>query len=189
MGESTDHIFAKPKRAVASPSLIPDSIVAKNSVFSLNGSAQQLGTKPLSYNWQPASFLNNANEAKPTLSLEDDQSFVLTVSSEDGCEAKDSVKITVFKGSAIYVPNAFTPNGDGRNELLKPLYVGIKKLVNFSVYNRWGELIFTTTDLSKGWDGTYKGLALPMSTVVWFVKAEDFLGKMLQAKGTATIIR
>ena len=166
-----------------------DSIVAKNSNFSLNGSAEQLGNKPLVFAWQPSSFLSNASDIRPSLSLENDESFILSVTSTEGCEVKDSVRITVFKGSAIYVPNAFTPNGDGRNELLKPLYIGIKKLIGFSVYNRWGQLVFTTNDLSKGWDGTFRGSSLPASTVVWFIKAEDFLGTLLELKGSCTLIK
>ena len=166
-----------------------DSIVAKSDIFSLNGSAQQAGTKPLSYIWQPAVILDNANSPQPTLSLEDDQVFTLTVISEEGCEATDDVKITVFKGSAIYVPNAFTPNNDSRNDLLRPRYLGIKKLMYFSVYNRWGQLVFTTNDLSKAWDGTSNGTVLTTGTFVWMIKAEDFIGNQLQLKGTATIIR
>lgn len=166
-----------------------DTIVGKASVFFLNGSAQQIGTKLLSYKWQPATGMSDAHNPRPSLSLEEDRVFVLTATSAEGCEATDSVKITVFKGAAIYVPNAFTPNGDGRNELLKPLYLGIRKLHRYSIYNRWGELIFTTSDLSKGWDGTYKGKQLAMAGFVWLIEAEDYLGFLHEEKGTTTLLR
>ena len=97
--------------------------------------------------------------------------------------------VLVFKGSAIYVPTGFTPNGDGKNELLKPRYIGIKKLEYFRVFNRWGGMIFQTSEISAGWDGMIRGVKQPTGTFVWMLKAEDFAGKVYVMQGTSTIIR
>ena len=125
----------------------------------------------------------------PTAVLPDDQTYYLTVTTPEGCEAKDTINITVFKGSNIYVPSGFTPNLDGRNELLAPYYAGIKSLDFFRVYNRWGEMVFATSDMSKGWDGKLRGVDQPSGTYVWMLRAMDYAGKIYQLKGTSTIIR
>lgn len=114
---------------------------------------------------------------------------MLTVTTSDGCTDQDEIKIIVFKGSAIYVPTAFTPNDDGLNDVLKPSYNGIKALDYFKVYNRWGELVFITKNLSEGWNAMLKGIKQPGGVYVWMLKATDYAGKVYQLKGTSIIIR
>jgi gliding motility-associated-like protein len=99
------------------------------------------------------------------------------------------VKITVFKGSAVYVPTGFTPNNDGKNDILRPTYIGIRQLDYFRVYNRWGQLIFSTNNTGLGWDGTIRGQKQQTGTFVWMVKAIDYAGKVYELKGTTTLIR
>ncbi len=135
--------------------------------------------------WSPAQGLSSATEAKPTVTLTDDQQFVLTATTTKGCVAKDSVLVKTFKGPAIYVPTAFTPNGDGKNETLKPTYVGVKELKQFAVYNRWGQAMFTTKETNRGWDGR----TAPSGTYVWLVQAIDSGNRPITIKGTVTIIR
>jgi gliding motility-associated-like protein len=95
------------------------------------------------------------------------------------------VLIKTFKGPAIYVPSAFTPNGDGKNEMLRPVYVGIRELRQFAVFNRWGQMVFATRERDKGWEGRS---ALP-GTYVWLVQAVDATGRPMTEKGTVTLIR
>jgi gliding motility-associated-like protein len=97
--------------------------------------------------------------------------------------------VIVFKGAAIYVPTGFSPNHDGKNELLRPRFIGIKKIFNFSVYNRWGQMIFSTNRQDDGWDGTVNGKDQPVGTYVWTLKVEDVLGNIHEKKGTATLLR
>ncbi|MBD0288168.1 MAG: PKD domain-containing protein, partial [Flavisolibacter sp.] len=123
-----------------------DTLVAKDEPFKLNGKAEQSGTGGLSYNWSPSFGLDNPNASSPIAALQDDMQYILTVTSAEGCTAMDTIKIEVFKGSAIYVPNAFTPNGDGLNDVFRPRLTGITQLVQFSVYNRWGQKVFTTSE-------------------------------------------
>ena len=160
-----------------------DTTVIKNEPFQLNGTGGE------TYSWSPSFGLNDAGIPNPVVILEDDARYTLTVTTVEGCTDTDEIVITVFKGSAIYVPSAFTPNNDGLNDRLKPYYVGIKSLEYFSIYNRWGQLVFTTRDMAAGWNADFKGAAQATGTFVWMIKAVDFVGKVYQIKGSSTIIR
>lgn len=142
-----------------------------------------------SFLWSPATGLSNGLTWNPTASLQDDMTYIVTVSTSQGCSVKDTVIIKVFKGSAVYVPTGFTPNGDGRNDFLRGLYIGIKKVHYFKVYNRWGQQIFSTNSLIEGWDGIIKGVKQQTGTYVWLLKAEDLGGKIYEMKGVSTLIR
>lgn len=89
----------------------------------------------------------------------------------------------------IYVPKVFTPNNDGTNDLLKPILVGIQTFHYFSVYNRWGNLIYTTQDPNRGWDGTFKGVAQPVETYLWMAEGIDVEGKRVLARGMTSLVR
>jgi len=160
-----------------------DTTVLQNVPFSLNG----LGSG--SFVWSPSIGLDNNTVPNPVATLQNDQVYELTVTTAEGCVAKDSIHIEVFKGSAIYVPNAFTPDGNGLNDRLKPAYAGIKKLYYFTVYNRWGQKVFSTNNTRDGWDGKVGGKIPATGTYVWLLKAEDITGKVYQMKGTVTVIK
>ena len=139
--------------------------------------------------WTPTIGLSDPFILKPEVSISDDATYIIKAISSEGCEASDTVNIKVFKGSAVYVPTGFTPNGDGRNDFLRGLYIGIKKVHYLRIYNRWGQLIFSTNSLTEGWDGTIKGVKQPTGTYVWMLKAEDLAGKIYEMKGISTLIR
>jgi len=94
-----------------------------------------------------------------------------------------------FTGINIYVPRAFSPNNDGTNDLLKPILVGIQTFHYFTVYNRWGNIVFTTTDPNQGWDGTFKGVPQPVETYLWIAEGIDVNGKKIVAKGMTSLVR
>jgi gliding motility-associated-like protein len=100
------------------------------------------------------------------------------------------VLVKIFRTSPqIFVPTAFTPNGDGRNEIVAPVAVGLTKIDYFRIFNRWGQLVFQTTVNGKGWDGKIGGKDQGTATYVWIVKGTDFTGKGVFAKGSVTLIR
>lgn len=160
-----------------------DTIVLNSVPFQLHGAGDG------DAKWLPAAGLNRDDVLNPTGTLTTDQEYELTVTTTEGCIAKDNIKVEVFKGSAVYVPTAFTPNGNGLNDILKPGYVGIKKLTYFSIYNRWGQQVFTTSSLSRGWDGTQAGKPVGAGSFVWMLRAEDIVGKVYKLKGTFVLIR
>ena len=94
-----------------------------------------------------------------------------------------------FADINIYVPRAFSPNNDGSNDLLKPILVGIQTFHYFTVYNRWGNIVFTTTDPNQGWDGTFKGVPQPVETYLWIAEGIDVNGKKIVAKGMTSLVR
>jgi gliding motility-associated-like protein len=156
-----------------------DTAVIKDFPFQLNGSGNG------AFLWSPAMNLSNPAIANPVATLSDDQQYVLTVTTAEGCTAEDTILIRTFNGPAIYVPTAFTPNGDGKNDMLRPVYVGIKELKQFAVFNRWGQMVFTTNNLQKGWEGRNA----PGETYVWIIRAVNSLGQVMRVKGMVTIIR
>ncbi|MFN0275491.1 MAG: gliding motility-associated C-terminal domain-containing protein [Chitinophagales bacterium] len=101
-------------------------------------------------------------------------------------KVKDSVVVQLC--TYIYIPNAFTPNGDGINDFLSPVYYLNVELISFEVYNRWGELMFTTNDITTGWDGTFNDEAMPMETYVYIVRYNEF-GYIAKKQGSVTLVR
>jgi gliding motility-associated-like protein len=94
-----------------------------------------------------------------------------------------------FSPINIYVPRVFTPNGDGSNDQLKPILVGIATFHYFSVYNRWGNLIFTSQDANRGWDGTFKGVPQPVESYLWIAEGIDVTGKKIVQKGVVSLVK
>ena len=160
-----------------------DTMVLKGTPFVLQGSGKGR------VEWTPSLGLNRTDILAPQGSLNEDQTYLLTAITPEGCVATDEVKVEVFKGSSVYVPTAFTPNGNGRNDVLKPQYTGINRLNYFTVYNRWGQVVFTTGNRSKGWDGTFNGKPMATGTFIWIVNASDVAGHRYQLKGSVTLIR
>ena len=160
-----------------------DTMVLKGTPFVLQGSGKG------NILWTPANGLNRDDIPNPQGSLQDDQAYVLTAVTPEGCVATDEVKVEVFKGSSIYVPTAFTPDGNGRNDVLKPQYTGINKLNHFIIYNRWGQVVYRTSSRTQGWDGRVKGQPVASGTYIWIVSAQDVAGHKYEMKGTVTLIR
>lgn len=149
------------------------------------------GSGGLQYEWSPGPpLLNNANIPNPVAILTTTTTFYLTVKDAIGCKGYDTVTIKIFKGTDnIYVPSAFTPNGDGLNDIFRPLGTAIERLDYFRIYNRYGELIFETNNLSKGWDGTYKGKDQKTDNYIWTLKAVDRKKITREMKGNVILIR
>ncbi len=141
------------------------------------------------YQWSPTTLVSDPFIANPLTTLTNDASFVLMVIDDIGCFALDTIKLRVLKGPTFYVPSAFTPNNDGLNDIFRPTPIGIKDLEYFRVFNRYGELVYETSEISKGWDGKYKGNKQPIGNYVWSLKGTDRTGKVKYMKGNVVLIR
>jgi gliding motility-associated-like protein len=116
--------------------------------------------------------------------------YWLQVKDDNGCVGKDSIIVNPKDcGKGFFVPTGFTPNNDGLNDLLKPILIGDVIQYRFWVYNRWGELIFETTDLTKGWNGTYKGADQSSGVFVWMCTYQFKDEQVKKEKGTFVLIR
>jgi gliding motility-associated-like protein len=159
-----------------------DMAVVAGTPFELSGSGG------IQYEWSPVQYLNNPTLANPTAIILADQPFKLKVSNADGCTAEDQVQVKVYKRAELYVPSAFTPNSDGKNDIVHALPVGIQ-LQRFTIYNRWGNVVFSATNPAKGWDGYYKTKLQPAGIYVWTAEGIDSSGKTTQYKGTVYLMR
>ncbi|MEO5781628.1 MAG: T9SS type B sorting domain-containing protein [Ginsengibacter sp.] len=168
----------------------PVHAFAGNDTIAAMGVPQQLfGSGGIKYVWSPAHILDNPFSPNPFALLQTDTRFYLTVRDSLGCIGTSSVFIKLYKGPAFYIPNAFTPNGDGLNDVFRAIAPGIRQTIYFRIYDRWGKLMFDTQNITKGWDGKYGGTLQPTAVYVWIIKGVDINGKTIELKGTVTLIR
>ena len=135
-------------------------------------------------------YLWSTNETAKTINVRSEGLYWLQVADENNCVGRDTVVVRKEEClQKVYIPNGFTPNNDGKNDLLKPIFLDIVKLVRFDIYNRWGQLVFHTTSLDKGWDGKVNGQAQASAVFVW-VCSYQFPGQPVKTeKGVVTLIR
>ena len=163
---------------------------AGNDTIAAAGQPVQLhATGGLSYSWTPAIGLSDVNISNPVAIISSTQTYFLKAFTPEGCESYDDVTVKIYKGPDIYLPNAFTPNGDTKNDLFKGIAVGIKQFNYLKVYNRWGQLVFYTTDYNKGWDGMWKGRQQPGGVYIILANGIDFKGNIIDKKATVMLIR
>lgn len=144
------------------------------------------GTK---YVWTPATGLNNAFIGNPVATLDRDQTYQMDAITKEGCDAHSTIFIKRYKGPDIYIPNAFTPNGDRVNDEFHVVPVGIRSFGYLCIYNRYGQLIFKTTNQHLGWDGRFKGIDQPAGTYVAVSEAIDYKGNVMKKRRTITLLR
>lgn len=161
-----------------------DTAVAMGDVFQLHASSVANN-----YVWSPGFGLNNIYDPNPIVTVTGDITYKVTATTNAGCKGEASVTLKVYKGPDIYVPTAFTPNGDGKNDVFRPFPVGIKNYTYFRVYNRWGQVIFSTSEFNKGWDGKVNGIEQPSGTYIWVIEGFTKDNKKISKKGTVTLIR
>jgi len=148
---------------------------------------------PDQYSWTPSFGLNNPSISDPValLGAEPDsvRYSVKALEPASGCFGTASVLVRVFKTAPdIFVPNAFTP-GLNINSVFRPIPVGISRLAYFRVYNRWGQLVYSSSAMGLGWDGTVNGIPQGTNSYVWMVEGTDYTGKVIRKKGTMVLIR
>lgn len=143
-----------------------------------------------SFEWFPSDGLSCNTCADPVATVEHTTSYVVTNYNNDGCRTEDTVTIYVECSDAlVFVPNAFTPNNDGKNERFYVRTKGLKRLDFFKVYTRTGQLVFETTNVDDGWDGTFKGLALPPGVFSYYAQATCSGDEKIEFVGNVTLIR
>ena len=142
-----------------------------------------------SYRWTPPTGLDNPNSPDPVATINQEQTYTVTATTGSGCSATDAIKVVVLQHADIFVPNAFTPNGNGHNDVLRAWPVGMRDLEYFAVFNRFGQQVFLSHNAGEGWDGRIDGQPQPPGTYVWMVRGTDLNGKPVEHKGTVLLIR
>jgi|GEM_PF-2666689 len=143
------------------------------------------------YNWSPSTGLSNATSAFVTASPTDTTTYIVTGTDQFNCKSTDSITVNVIDPPRIFLPTAFSPNGDGLNDVFRITGKDIEELTAFKVYNRWGQMIYDNpNDLSQGWDGTYEGEVQNIGVYVYFVQfSYEGNPETETLKGTVTLVR
>jgi gliding motility-associated-like protein len=185
----------KPGRDTVLVTILPEVVAfaGRDTSVVVNQPLQFNATGGRTYSWSPGTSLTNPGISDPVAVYNgtfDNITYFLTVTDENNCTDVDTINVRIFRTAPqIFVPSAFTPNGDGRNDFFRPVAVGITKIDYFRVYNRWGQMVFETRVNEMGWDGKINGVPQGTNTYVWVVKGEDYTGKVVTAKGTVTLVR
>jgi len=147
-------------------------------------------TEPIgSYEWKPSDFLSCAYCREPVVTPLEDRSYTLVVTDSSGCKATDEVTVVVKTDYDVFMPNVFSPNGDGVNDVYEPIDYGSVRMGTMKIFNRWGALIYETSDIHAGWDGTFKGEKLTPAVFIYHITGEFLDGSTFDETGSVTLIR
>jgi gliding motility-associated-like protein len=160
-----------------------DTTINQGESVQLNGSG--VGN----YSWLPIDALSNPAIVNPVASPLNTTTYTLTITGGNGCKSSDSVTVNVTHIHEFIVPNAFTPNGDGLNDLFQFFTKGIQQITSVKVFDRWGEMVYNADGNESGWDGTYKGKECQIETYVYLISGITYDGDVLQQQGTLTLLR
>ncbi|MCW5906879.1 MAG: gliding motility-associated C-terminal domain-containing protein [Chitinophagales bacterium] len=143
------------------------------------------GTGYTSYVW-------SNGDTNQTMQPQTSGAHSVTVTDANGCTVSGSVTVTfdecIEMEHVVYIPTAFSPNGDGNNDLFRVIGSNIRD-INLQVYNRWGEIVYASQNLFSGWDGMYKGVAMPMEVYVYQAKVIFIDGFVADYRGSVTLVR
>ncbi len=158
------------------------------SAIDLNAEVYSSNTD-YSLSWSPDTGLTCTDCANPSAAPQETTVYTVTATDTAGCVDTDQVTVIVQTDVIVNVANAFSPNGDGMNDSFRIIANPAVLSGELNVYDRWGVLMYTTTDVSIGWDGTYKGEAAQLGTYVYYAKMILATGEEFDTKGNVTLVR
>lgn len=180
----------------------PDTTIAADTPVQLN--ARNIGE---TYSWTPVTGLDDPSSRTPILTTSTGGEYLVEITTKEGCKVTDTQLVKMIGDTTTepppppppppppagekkigYVPTAFTPDGNNQNDLLRPLG-NLQRLDYFKVYNRWGNLMFETTQMGAGWDGRFKGVMQPADTYTWVLVGTDANSQPIKQSGKALLIR
>jgi len=191
------HIFSKTcnvidtLKTIITVNPLPNiSITKSNDLDCYNGYALLNAYGGMKYNWSPADGLSDPTISNPEVKILQTTKYTVTATSSNGCSSSDTITVKVINNSTnqYLVPNAFTPNGDGLNDCFGIKGWGIILNFEFSVFNRWGERVFFTTDPANCWNGNYKNIPQDIGTFIYKIKAKTLCGD-IERNGTVVLLR
>jgi gliding motility-associated-like protein len=159
----------------------PDRMLVKGATATLAGEVKGSG---MTYTWTPVLYLSDPNNLNPQVSATEDIIYTLTAQSSYGCTNKDEAWVKV--ANDLYIPNAFTPNGDGVNDIWRIPFLDPFLEAKVSIYNRYGQRVYYSQGTIVFWDGTYQNKTLPAEVYIYVIdltKAKRILN------GIVTIVR
>ncbi|HTN47394.1 MAG TPA: choice-of-anchor L domain-containing protein [Flavipsychrobacter sp.] len=180
-GKDTITIDARPAAVLIN--VTPDFTIKYNETKQLNAEGV------LYYVWLPSDQLDYPNTNNPTVVGLRPTTFSVIGLNEYGCFDTAYVRMEIDYDMSEFLPSGFTPNGDGKNDLFRLSGLKYQKLLEFRVFNRWGEEIFATTDISQGWDGSYRGVPQEMGVYSYIIRLAIPGGTQKVYKGNVTLLR
>ncbi len=142
------------------------------------------------YAWSPSIGLDNPNSEVANARLSSSQQYLVYITGEEGCIITDTqlVKIENIEMKKVGVPTAFTPNGNGTNDVLRPLGE-LSSIEYFRVYNRWGKMLYQTSTLGEGWNGRLSGVVQASETYTWVLSGKTTDGQAIRLSGKTVLLR
>jgi len=169
--------------------LPPVNITQDDQIVKYGSTIQLIVNGAYLYSWYPLAHISDPNLSTPLAFITEPTTFYVIGIDTNGCRNTDSVKIGVDYGDAVFIPSAFTPNGDGKNDVFRVGSISFQKLNEFRVFNRWGQEIFSTTNAAKGWDGSFQGVPQDPGVYQYIIRLAYPDGKIETYKGNVTLIR
>lgn len=167
----------------------PTANAGNDTTINIGGSAQLDGSGGIGFSWSPIATLSCSNCPDPIASPISTTIYVLMVTDTNGCTNVDTVIVTVdMECGEVFVPNAFSPNKDGKNEL-ECVFGNCIQTMEFAIFDRWGAKVFETTDPKSCWDGVYKGKELNTGAFVYYLKATLYNGTEVNKQGNINLFR
>ena len=167
------------------PAVDTNAVTGQQVQLSITGAA--------SYNWQPVTYLSNTGSSNPVFTATIPGIYPVAVegTSLQGCKGNATITIKVFAATNyLYIPNAFTPNGDGLNDKFRIVCSGLKELQFFTIHNRYGQLLYRQNNCNAGgWDGNFNGNAQPLGAYVYSWQGIAYNGQPVSGKGTVMLVR
>ena len=143
-----------------------------------------------SYIWSPPTWLSCINCPSPIATPEETITYTVNVTDSNGCTGLDSVTIIIDDTVIVYLPNAFTPDGDDINDVFPPHGFNVSdNEYLFMIFDRWGELLFEARKPLEAWDGKYKGKLVPNDVYIWKLQFVDDKGDLKNRIGNVTVVR
>lgn len=179
-------------RALPTVDAGPDQTVTTGSQVVLEATGSM---DVMQWQWSPAEFLDCAVCPYTRASVRKPMTYSVTVTNAEGCTKSDIVNINlVCDKEAVYIPNTFSPNGDGTNDIFYVRGKGVSFIKSFRIFNRWGQEVFkreniTIDDSSSGWNGTYKNQPQPADVYVYFIEAYCDTNERFELRGNVTLLR
>ena len=168
----------------------PVTILNTDITINIGEMLSLTATNAPDYLWTPAESLSCADCATPTARPLESTTYIVTTVTGQNCIKSDTLHVYVSHSQSLFVPNAFTPNSDGANEVFRAKVKGVAKY-RLAIFNRWGELLFETNDPLSGWNGRYKNMLQPIGAYVYLIEY-TYLGKeekVLAQKGTFMLLK
>jgi gliding motility-associated-like protein len=163
---------------------LPETTVSEDITIGAGEAVPLLATGGVSYAWFPSAGLSRSDVSNPTASPTVTTTYAVTVTNERGCHRDETVTVTV--DNRVFIPNLFSPNGDGRNEAFKVYGAGIARL-ELQVFDRQGNRVFFSRNVAEimesGWDGTQRGAPLPSGSYRWMIRGQFYDGKTVTYEG------